>query len=278
MTVEENFEIRPFGAERTPELTAISADVGWNQPATEIGEIIRRSGKYLLGAFRGDALVGAAAAYPYPDGNFAYVNEVIVSSSWRNRGVATKLLTELLPLAARDYPVLRLCATAMGRPIYEKFGFFPFATLSFGELDWSAAAAGPEPSGVAPLTAADLPEMCELDAANFGARRPEVLRGLLSKARDAAWSLRRDGRLAGFIIRASMNWFLQCRDAAAFRDLLRYADARSADGPVPALIRAEHAAQLPVPLEEHFKLTLMQYGDAFPAPPPAFSGFLPDIG
>ena len=277
MIGEDFFEIHPFGAEQIPAMTAISADVGWNQPAAEIGEIIRRSGKYLLGAFHGDALVGTAAAYPYPDGNFAYVNEVIVASPWRRRGVATKLLTELLPLAARDYPVLRLCATAMGRPIYEKFGFFPFATLSFGELDWNAVAE-PETPGVVPLAAADLPEMVELDAANFGARRPEVLRGLLSKAPGAAWSLRRDGQLAGFIIRASMNWFLQCRDAAAFRALLRYADARSADGPVPALIRAEHAAQLPAPLEEHFKLTLMQYGDAFPAPPPAYSGFLPDIG
>ena len=276
MLGEDLFEIRQFGAEQIPAMTAISADVGWNQPASEIGEIIRRSGKYLLGAFHGDELVGTAAAYPYPDGGFAYVNEVIVSSRWRNRGVATKLLTELLPLASRDYPVLRLCATAMGRPIYEKFGFFPFATLSFGELDWSAAAA-PEAPGVAPLTAADLPEMNELDAANFGAHRPEILQKLLAEAPGAAWSLRRDGALAGFVVRASMNWFIQCRDAAAFRELLRYADAHS-EGPVPALIREEHAAELPAPQKEHFKLTLMQLGAALPAPPAAYSGFLPDIG
>ena len=274
---ENDFEIRSFGLEQIRPMTAISADVGWNQPEAEVGKIIRRSGKYLLGAFHDDLLVGTAAAYPYPDGGFAYVNEVIVLSSWRKRGVATRLLTELLPLAARDYPVLRLCATALGRPIYEKFGFVPFGTLSFGEFAWDAAVEAPA-SGVAPLTTADLPEMCELDAANFGARRMEVLRGLLEKASGAAWSLRREGKLAGFIIRASMNWFLQCRDRAAFQDLLRYADAHTAGEKIPVLIREEHAALLPGRLNEHFKLTLMQYGDALSAPGAAFSGFLPDIG
>ena len=158
------FTIRPFGLEETKNMTAISADVGWNQPEEEIRHIIRRSGKYLLGAFRGDALVGVAASYPYPDGGFAYVNEVIVSSTWRKRGAATQLLEKLLPLTAADYPVLRLCATAMGRPIYEKFGFKPFATVSFGEETGELAV--PESSGFAPMRAADLPEAGELDAAN----------------------------------------------------------------------------------------------------------------
>ena len=155
MTNENIFEIRTFGRERAPEMTAISADVGWNQPEEEIEEIIERSGKYLLGAFHGDTLVGTAASYPYPDGNFAYVNEVIVLSAWRKRGAATLLLEKLLPLTLADYPVLRLCATALGRPIYEKFGFRPFATVSFGEFAGGAADA----AGISPLEKADLADM-----------------------------------------------------------------------------------------------------------------------
>ena len=271
---DRTFEIRRFGAEEATKMTAISADVGWNQPEEEIEEIIARSGKYLVGAFHGGELVGTAAAYPYPDGNFAYVNEVIVLSSHRKRGAATALLKALLPLASADYPVLRLCATAMGRPIYEKFGFEPFAVLSFGELAYEA----PEPAaeGVLPLTESDLPEACLLDAANFGAKRPEVLEKLFAAAPDAAWKLVRGGRMAGFIVRASMNWFLQCRDAETFTALIGFADSRVRG--VPVLIREEHVKYLPAPIEEHFKLTLMQYGDALPAPKAAFSGFLPDIG
>ena len=272
MTNEIEFTIRPFGREQAAAMTAISADVGWNQPKAEIEEIIERSGKYLVGAFHGDTLVGTAAAYPYPDGNFAYVNEVIVLSSHRKRGAATQLLKKLLPFTIADYPVLRLCATALGRPIYEKFGFVPFATLSFGEFAGGEA----DETGVSPLAAADLAEAVELDAANFGARRPEILAKLLKNAPDAAWKLVRGGRMAGFIVRASMNWFLQCRDAEAFTRLLAYADARAKG--VPALIREEHVKYLPGALDEHFKLTLMQYGKTPAAPKPAFGGFLPDIG
>lgn len=269
---ETAFEIRPFGQEESAAMTAISADVGWHQPETEIREIIERSGKYLAGAFCEGELVGTAAAYPYPDGNFAYVNEVIVSSAWRKRGAATRLLKELLPIALADYPVLRLCATAMGRPIYEKFGFEPFATLSFGDFSGGDA----DEEGISPFAESDFPEAVELDAANFGARRPEVLAKLFRAAPDAAWKLVRAGKLAGFIVRASMNWFLQCRDAEAFTALPAYAAAHVPG--VPALIREEHVKYLPGAFDEHFKLTLMQYGETPPAPPASFSGFLPDIG
>ena len=272
MTNETEFTIRQFGPEEVAAMTAISADVGWNQPEPEIREIIERSGKYLAGAFHDGTLVGTAAAYPYPDGKFAYVNEVIVLSSWRRRGAATRLLEKLLPLVSADYPVLRLCATALGRPIYEKFGFAPFATVSFGGFSGGAA----DETGISPLADSDLAAAAELDAANFGARRPEILAKLLAGAPGAAWKLVRDGGMAGFIVRASMNWFLQCRDAESFTALLSYAAARAPG--VPALIREEHVKYLPGPLDEHFKLTLMQYGET-PAPPTGtFSGFLPDIG
>ena len=44
------------------------------------------------------------------------------------------------------------------------------------------------------------------------------------------------------------------------------------------LIREEHVKYLPGALDEHFKLTLMQYGETPPAPEAAFGGSLPDIG
>ena len=272
MTNEVIFEVRPFGLEEAAAVTAISADVGWNQPEDEVREIIKRSGKYLLGAFHEGKLVGVAASYPYPDGKFAYVNEVIVLSSHRKRGAATQLLEKLLPLTLADYPVLRLCATALGRPIYEKFGFVPLGILSFGGFSGGDA----DETGVSPFAEGDLAEAVELDAANFGARRPEVLAKLLAHHPEAAWKLVRGGRMAGFIVRGSMNWFLQCRDAEAFTTLLNYADARVKG--VAALIREEHVKYLPSPLDEHFKLTLMQYGENPPVPAAAFSGFLPDIG
>ena len=162
----------------------------------------------------------------------------------------------------------------LGRPIYEKFGFQPFDTLSFGEM--AGTVTPPDDCSFAPLQAADLSEASELDAKNFGAHRPEILRKLFDAAPNAAWCLRQDGKQAGFIIRASMNWFLQAEDADTFTALLQYAETHGEH--LPVLIRSKHLPQLPAPINEHFKLTLMQYGTSAPVPPAAFSGFLPDIG
>lgn len=276
MARQIEFVIRPVGLEESSAMTAISADIGWNQPETEIREIIRRSGKYLLGAFHEGKLIGTAAAYPYPDGGFAYINEVIVLNAWRKHGAATQLLAHLLPLTAKDYPTLRLCATALGRPIYEKFGFRAFDTLSYGEM--TGVVTSSDDRGFAPLNAVDWREAAELDAANFGAHRQEVLRNLFDAAPDAAWCLRRDGKMAGFIVQAPINWFLQAVDADAFTALLRYADTHTSGERLPALIRSTHRSLLPAPINEHFTLTLMQYGDSAPVPPTTFCGFLPDLG
>ena len=272
---KSNVTIRNATMDDVAGIVAISADVGWNQPEAEIREIVRRSGKYLLGAYHDGALVGLAASCPFPDGGFANVNEVIVSSAWRGQGIATRLLSQLLPMVSCDYPVLRLCATDMGRPIYERLGFFPYATLCFGELDEGGDVAN-EADGIAPMSVMDLTEACELDAANFGAPRTEIIRSLLEEAPSEAWTFRRNGSLDGFIVRFSMNWFMQSRDAEAFTALLTYAHSRN--GRHPVLIRQEHVPLLHMPLKEHFKLTLMQYGQALPFPKTTFSGFFPDLG
>lgn len=272
-----SFAIRHFGSEELGAMVALSAGVGWNQSADEIARIIARSGKYLLGAFAGNELVGVAAGYPYRGSGFAYINEVIVREDWRRRGAATALLTELLPLVSADHPVLRLCATAMGRPLYERFGFFPYATLSFG--DFASPAVLPVVDGeFVPLTERELSQACQLDRANFGADRTGLIRSLACRAPADARCLVRRGQAAGFIVRSSMNWLFQCSSAADMAALLLHANAHSAAGALPALIHREHTGLLGVPFDEHFQLTLMQRGDAIPPPGVTFSGFLPDIG
>ena len=67
---QTDFSLRRFGLEKVAEITAVSADVNWHQPEAEIAGIIRRSGKYLWGAFHQDKLIGVAAAYPLSGGRF----------------------------------------------------------------------------------------------------------------------------------------------------------------------------------------------------------------
>lgn len=270
-----DFEIRSFGCEESGAMTHISADVGWHQPEAEIREVIRRSGEFLFGAFHGKRLIGTAAAYAYPDAGFAFINEVIVESQFRRRGAAAQLLRKLIPLTEAKYPVLRLYATDMGRPLYEKFGFEPYATLSFLQLPPGET---PNPDGdIMPLTQNELAEAAELDRNNFGADRSELIRALMTESPENAWMLRKNGRMTGFIVRGPMSWLLQTGSPDDMTSLIRWADKHSGKESYPVLILQEHAEQLPEKCEVHFKLTAMQRGTADP-PRMTFGSMLPDIG
>ena len=270
-----DFEIRSFGSEECRAMTLISADVGWNQPEKEISDIIRRSGKFLFGAFHQKQLIGTAAAYVYPDGGFAFINEVIVERKFHRRGIASQLLQKLIPLTAAEYPVLRLYATDMGRPLYEKFGFEPYTALSFLQLSPDET---PNPDGVImPLTQDELAEAAELDLNNFGADRSELIRSLMAASPENAWMQRKNGRMTGFIVRGPMSWLLQTCSPEDMTSLIRWADWHSGKGSYPVLIPQEHAEQLAGECEVHFKLTVMQRGRSGP-PRMTFSSMLPDIG
>ena len=273
MTNGKRFEIRHFGQEECAAMTRISANVGWNQPEEEIAEVIRRSGKFIYGAFQQDRLAGTAAVYPYPDGGFAFVNEVIVHSDFRRQGAATRLLEKLIPLAAAEYPDLRLYATDMGRPLYEKFGFRPYAILSFLQLKPAEIKTDGK---IMPFTQAELAEAAALEKKNFGADRTEMLLSLMKGSPENAWVLKRNGRVEGFIVRGPMNWVLQAEKLEDLAALILWADARSSSGSYPALIYREHAEQLGLGYEEHFTLTAMHRGAFTPAV--TFSSMLPDIG
>ena len=270
-----DFEIRSFGCEESRAMTHISADVGWNQPEEEIREVIRRSGEFLLGAFHEKRLVGTATAYAYPDAGFAFINEVIVDSKYRRRGAAARLLGKLIPLTEAKYPVLRLYATDMGRPLYEKFDFKPYAILSFLQLQPGET---PTPDGVMmPLTQNDLAEAAELDRNNFGADRADLIRSLMTASPENAWMLRKNGHMTGFIVRGPMSWLLQSGSLEEMTSLIRWADSHSGKGSYPVLIHQEHAEQLSGECNVHFKLTAMQRGNSDP-PRITFGSMLPDIG
>ena len=59
-----------------------------------------------------------------PTGKKAYISNMFTYPQHRGRGIATKLFTLTVDEAKlRGYEKVTLNATAMGRPIYEKYGF-----------------------------------------------------------------------------------------------------------------------------------------------------------
>lgn len=83
-------------------------------------------------AFDGDRLAGTGGAsffqvlptYHNPSGKKAYLMNIYTRPGYRRQGIACKIL-DLLVRDARDRGVtaISLEATAMGRPLYERYGF-----------------------------------------------------------------------------------------------------------------------------------------------------------
>lgn len=61
-----------------------------------------------------------------PTGQKAYIMNMYTAPAWRRKGIATALLDRLVMLCLdKGVTTITLEATAMGRPVYEKYGFVP---------------------------------------------------------------------------------------------------------------------------------------------------------
>ena len=90
---------------------------------------------YLV--FDGDDFIGAGGisyysvmpTYHNPTGKKAYIMNMYTAPSYRRKGIATKML-DLLVRDAKEHGItaISLEATAMGRPLYEKYGFIPMTS------------------------------------------------------------------------------------------------------------------------------------------------------
>jgi hypothetical protein len=123
-------------------------------------------------------IVGTAIGIDY--GGFAWIAMMLVNPAFRGRGVGRRLLEAAIGAVPSNVPI-RLDATPLGRPLYQRHGFEDEAMLSRYVADGStnrvASASGAldDSSGVRPLTIADLETVIEQDHEAFGGRRGAVL-------------------------------------------------------------------------------------------------------
>jgi len=123
----------------------------------------------------GGAVVGTACACIFD--TVAWINLVLVDKIHRGRGIGTSLMRTVLAwLDERKVPSIRLDATPLGRPIYEKLGFTAEYELTRyeGTMPQLAGAS----SRVHVAQPSDLPEVIQLDHAVTGTNRSKLIRYL----------------------------------------------------------------------------------------------------
>ena len=194
----DQIKIVPLGPEDAPGGLALSTEAHWNQNEADWRFFLARGTVFGLCDTAGK-LVATAALLPYSSED-AWISMVLVTESWRRRGLATKLVDACLDAAAKQGLTTWLDATPAGVAVYGPLGFTPTLQLRRLRLEkGSTATAG------RPLPSCQLTEFitCDIDAMGFDRR--DLLRELEGRPHSRlasngdAMALVRDGRTARHI-------------------------------------------------------------------------------
>jgi GNAT superfamily N-acetyltransferase len=194
----EHLAITTLGADGARKGLLLSEEAHWNQNEAD-WQFFLTEGK-VFGVRDGDGrLIATAALLPYTSNN-AWISMVLVTATWRRRGLATKLLDACLEAAAKQGLTTWLDATPAGATVYGPLGFAP--TLELRRLRFAGVAAA-----VAPKLASEgnLDEMIARDRSAMGFDRSALLRELSGRSgsqlvsHGSAMGLIRDGRTAKHI-------------------------------------------------------------------------------
>src|SRR5216684_2269012 len=130
---------------------SLSAEAHWNQNEADWRFFLGQG--TVFGVRDNDGrLIATAALLPYTSGN-AWISMVLVTASWRRRGLATQLVDACLEAAAKQGLTPWLDATPAGATVYGPLGFTPTLQLRRLRLENSTPAkAGPSH----PLSAGNL--------------------------------------------------------------------------------------------------------------------------
>lgn len=174
---------------------------GWNQTPEDWGRFLKARPNGCFVAEVDSRVVGTAATIPYED-KFAWIGMVLVDPEYRGRGIGTRLLEKAIAfLDEGKIPTMKLDATPLGKPLYEKLGF-----LTEYEIERLALNRDPEQlSNSEPTNAQHLISSSELeivmarDAELFGADRSGLLKSLHRESPELISALWNAGKLIGYL-------------------------------------------------------------------------------
>jgi GNAT superfamily N-acetyltransferase len=179
---------------------ALSDEAHWNQTEDDWRFFLIHGTLLGIRDAQGQ-LVATAALLPY-SADAAWISMVLVTASWRRRGLATGLLDECLALARERRLTPWLDATPAGARVYGPLGFTP--TLQVQRLGFAGSAA-PSPTTPKLDPEANFDELVARDRRAMGFDRSALLGELCARpdsrlvGRDGAQALVRRGRKARHI-------------------------------------------------------------------------------
>ncbi|QHO74897.1 GNAT family N-acetyltransferase [Bradyrhizobium sp. CCBAU 051011] len=194
MAAIEPIDIVELDVDDAPAGLVLSTEAGWNQNEADWRFFL--SNGVVFGVRHDTRLVASAALLPYSAGN-AWISMVLVTSDFRRRGIATKLVDACLGAAARRGLTAWLDATPAGATVYGPLGFTPTLQLRRLRLE--------KPQGATAtrlLAAGRIDALATRDSSAMGFDRSTLLSEFSARpgsrivSDDRAMALVRDGRAA----------------------------------------------------------------------------------
>jgi len=174
---------------------ALSTEARWNQTEADWRFFLGKGAVFGV-RDRNGRLVATSALLPYTERD-AWISMVLVTQSWRRRGLATRLVDTCLNTANKLALTTWLDATPEGATVYGPLGFTPTLQLRRLRLEHAPAIT----SGQA-LRAGHLTDFITCDISAMGFNRRELLDALAARPGSrllptgGAMALVRDGRTA----------------------------------------------------------------------------------
>jgi GNAT superfamily N-acetyltransferase len=206
MAASADVEIRLLTPGDLDQAFALSSTAGWNQRLEDWRLLLQLATRGAFAATSGDRIVGTAIGVDY--GTFGWIAMMLVDPAFRSRGVGACLLEAAMAAIPGDLPI-RLDATPLGRPLYQRYGFEDETLLTRHVADAASLAAQVPPAdhqgSIRPLVETDLTRLADHDRESFGGDRLAVLEWALQGTPAYArilvdgdvpqYCLGRDGRL-----------------------------------------------------------------------------------
>jgi len=194
--LEISMRLRVMTKKDIPGGLRLNTVAGWNQTEADWTRFLSGSPAGCFVMEDGEKVVGTAATLSY-ENRFAWISMVLVDPEYRNRGIGTKLLERTVQyLDESGVPTLKLDATPLGKPLYEKMGFVSEYEIERWISKRTAGAAGTRKE--VSLPAEQSREILALDRDIFGADRSALLRSLNEQAPDLTLAAPNGAQLQGY--------------------------------------------------------------------------------
>lgn len=173
-------EMRTMTKEDIPGGMRLKELAGWNQTSADWMRFLEGDAEGSFVVEVDGAVRGTAATIVY-GGRFAWVGMVLVDPQYRGRGIGTRLLERCIEhLDSLQVPCIKLDATPLGKPVYEKLGFLTEYELERWTLKRAASDSGGEKQTETwePMPVPLFEFILKADGEAFGADRSGLLRSM----------------------------------------------------------------------------------------------------